>query len=193
VQTAYTSTRGPGPKVFYLIQFMVLGHASSLPVLELGRTLLLPTLAGALGPPAPASIVAPSSGPRPHITTPKPNRSSQPRQPPPPSRSATCPCTDVPRKESPVSEFRRRRKMSGATCSPTMVDEEELTVVEVTVVAEYESRASTLSRAVFHWAMWRALLGHGEQPSRIFLLPQGRKLLLRRLLLLGADCADILS
>ena len=57
--------------------------------------------------------------------------------------------------------------MSGAACSPTMVDEEELTVVEVTVVAEYESmesRASTLSRAVFHWAMWRALLGHGEQP-----------------------------
>jgi hypothetical protein len=53
VQTAYTSTRGPGPEVFYLIQFMVLGHASSLPVLELGRTSPLPTLAGALGPPSP--------------------------------------------------------------------------------------------------------------------------------------------
>ena len=83
--------------------------------------------------------------------------------------------------------------MSGAACSPTMVDEEELTVVEVTVVAEYESRASTLSRAVFHWAMWRALSRAWRTASRIFLLPQGRKLLLRRLLLLGADCAEILS
>ncbi|ONL97564.1 hypothetical protein ZEAMMB73_Zm00001d029000 [Zea mays] len=87
--------------------------------------------------------------------------------------------------------------MSGAACSPAMVDEEELTVVEVTVVVEYESmesHASTLWQALFHWAMWRALLGHGKQPSRIFLLPRGRRLLLRRLLvLLGADCAEILS
>ncbi|AQK52025.1 hypothetical protein ZEAMMB73_Zm00001d050147 [Zea mays] len=87
--------------------------------------------------------------------------------------------------------------MSGAACSPAMVDEEELTVVEVTVVVEYESmesRASTLWQALFHWAMWRALLGHGKQPSRIFLLPRGRRLLLRRLLvLLGVDCAEILS
>jgi hypothetical protein len=64
--------------------------------------------------------------------------------------------------------------MSGAACSPTMVDEEELTAVEVTVVAEYESmesRASTLSRAVFHWAMWRALSRAWRTASRIFLLP----------------------
>jgi hypothetical protein len=58
VQTADTSTRGPGPEVFYPIQFMVLGHASSLPVLELCRTSPLPTLAGALGPPpSPPSLL----------------------------------------------------------------------------------------------------------------------------------------
>jgi hypothetical protein len=83
VQTAYTSTRGPGPEVFYLIQFMVLGHASSLPVLELGRTSPLPTLAGALGPsPPPPSSQKNSS----HRARDSDEHGAPPPPPPPPRR-----------------------------------------------------------------------------------------------------------
>jgi hypothetical protein len=71
---------------FYLIQFMVLGHASSLPVLELARTSPLPTLAGALGPPPPPPSSQKNSSHRARDSDDDGDEHGAPPPPPPPPR-----------------------------------------------------------------------------------------------------------